>query len=149
MEDLKRRILKIVTNCNKPKVSLDSERCGRTFLCPESNLAVSDAAVLCVAVPHPAAGVLVRAVRRGPGRFPHRDGQQEGGAAQPAAAGGGVAGDPPLVVLSEPGVGRLPRPRGRALAALPAGAHTVHHGGRAVAEVGLCTPRLTIILVID
>lgn len=45
MEDLKRRILKIVANCNKPKVSLDSERCSRTFLCPESSLAVSEAAV--------------------------------------------------------------------------------------------------------
>ena len=92
---------------------------------------------MCVSVPHPAAGVVVRAVRGRSHRLPHRDGRQEGGGAQPAAAGGGVADDPPLVVLSEPGVGRLTRPHRSPLTALPARARSAHHRRRAVTEVSL------------
>lgn len=81
--------------------------------------------------------MLVRAVRRRPGWFSHRDGKQEGGGAQPAAAGGGVPDDPPLVVLSEPSIGRLTCPRSHTLTPVPARTCLAHHRGWANTEVSL------------
>lgn len=136
MEDLKRRILKIVSNCNKPKVNNQWHQGSFSpwHLLPvitDNNL------FLCAAVPHPAAGMLVRAVWRRPGRLPHRDGEQEGAGAQPAAAGGGVTDCSPVILLSEPGVGWLACPHGYTLTPLPARTHSAYHRGRTVTQVCL------------
>lgn len=141
MEDLKRRILNIVSNCNKPKVK--AIHCSvismSVYVTDHNNLFF-----LYASVPYPAAGIVVWGVWRRPKWLSHWDGQQEGGGAQPAAAGGGVTHHPPLIVLSEPGLGRLAHPHSCTLTSLPARTGSSYHRRRAVTQVCLHFTQFTV-----
>lgn len=146
MEDLKRRILQIVSNCNKPKVKSINKQINKrikstTFFQFFALRLQQWLHSLCVVVvPHPPAGALVRAVWRRAGWLPHRDGTQEGGGTQPAAAGGGVAHHSPLIDLSKPGVRRLTCAHHRRLSSLPSRTHSAYHWGWSVTQVCSQTP---------
>lgn len=144
MEDLKRRILKIVSNCNKPKVRTTQTTGIGTVLHLNTTgqyhkvqTVILHIFPVCVAVPHPAAGMLVRAVWREPRWLPHRDGRQKGAGAEPAAAGGGVTDHSSIVILPELCIRWFSRPHGHPLASVPARARAAYHRRRAVTEVCL------------
>lgn len=143
MEDLKRRILKMVSNCNKPKVGIiQSGGIGislnlDTICQSHKTQTVILHVFFCVAVPHSTAGMLVRAVRREPRRLPHRDGRQEGAGAEPPTPGGGVTDHSSIIILSELCIRWFARPHGHPLTSVPAWARSARHGRWAVTEVCL------------
>lgn len=134
MEDLKTRILKIVSNCNKPKVETDNLTQFKKCPCSVSWQTVFSLHI-CAVVPYPAPGPEVWAVWWSTWWLPYRDGQQEGAGAQPAAAGGGVSGDPSFRVLSHNGFRRLTCPQANILTPLPTWACSAYQGRWADAEV--------------
>lgn len=105
MEDLKRRILKIVSNCNKPKVKTTQN----TNICVWQSQAVMHIFFILASaiVPHPHSGFVVRVVWRGSKWPSNWNGQQAGGGAYSATVGRGVADHSPFFILSELGLGWL------------------------------------------
>lgn len=129
MEDLKRRLLKMVSNCNKAKVRLFTE--------PKRDVtlhSLSSVISFSLSVQDINARLLVRGVWRNSWWFPYGDGEPAGGGAKPAVARRGESVGAALNHLSEPVVWRLARPP-HTLTPVPARPRHVHHWGRTHTQV--------------